>query len=129
MKILSLRNICTLGLLVCLGGCGTPAATSAEMPHEIVQKNMPLDGQKEIYLAGGCFWGTELYLGLVHGVISVESGYANGQTSHPSYREVCSGSGHAETVHVVYDPQIVSLDEILTDLRFHRPDSEGPAGQ
>ena len=115
MKILSLRNICTLGLLVCLGGCGTPAATSGEMPHEIVQKNMPLDGQKEIYLAGGCFWGTELYLGLVHGVISVESGYANGSTSHPSYREVCSGSGHAETVHVVYDPQIVSLDEILTD--------------
>ena len=115
MKILSLRNICALGLLVCLGGCGTPAATSGEMPHEIVQKNMPLDGQKEIYLAGGCFWGTELYLGLVHGVISVESGYANGQTSHPSYREVCSGSGHAETVHVVYDPQIVSLDEILTD--------------
>mgnify|MGYP000883945655 FL=1 len=115
MKILSLRNICALGLLVCLGGCGTPAATSGEMPHEIVQKNMPLDGQKEIYLAGGCFWGTELYLGLVHGVISVESGYANGSTSHPSYREVCSGSGHAETVHVVYDPQIVSLDEILTD--------------
>ena len=115
MKILSLRNICALGLLVCLGGCGTPAATSGEMPHEIVQKNMPLNGQKEIYLAGGCFWGTELYLGLVHGVISVESGYANGQTSHPSYREVCSGSGHAETVHVVYDPQIVSLDEILTD--------------
>ena len=115
MKILSLRNICTLGLLVCFGGCGTPAVTSGEMPHEIVQKNMPLDGQKEIYLAGGCFWGTELYLGLVHGVISVESGYANGQTSHPSYREVCSGSGHAETVHVVYDPQIVSLDEILTD--------------
>ena len=115
MKILSLRNICALGILACLGGCGTPAATSGEMPHEIVQKNMPLDGQKEIYLAGGCFWGTELYLGLVHGVISVESGYANGSTSHPSYREVCGGSGHAETVHVVYDPQIVSLDEILTD--------------
>ena len=60
MKILSLRNICTLGRLVCRGGCGTPAATSGEMPHEIVQKNMPLDGQKEIYLAAGCFWGTEL---------------------------------------------------------------------
>ena len=41
MKILSLRNICALGLLVCLGGCGTPAATSGEMPHEIVQKNIP----------------------------------------------------------------------------------------
>ena len=114
MKISSLRNICALGLLVCFGGCGTPAATSAEMPHEIVQKNAPTEGQKEIYLAGGCFWGTELYLGLVHGVISVESGYANGATAKPSYREVCSGSGHAEAVHVVYDPRVVSLDQLLT---------------
>ena len=114
MKLSSLRSICALGLLACLGGCGTPAATSAEMPHEIVQKNVPTDGQKEIYLAGGCFWGTELYVSLVNGVVSAESGYANGRTSHPSYREVCSGSGHAETVHIVYDPQIVSLDEILT---------------
>ena len=114
MKFSSLRNICALGLLACLGGCGAPAASSAEMPHEIVQKNSAVDGQKEIYLAGGCFWGTELYVDLVYGVISVESGYANGMTSHPSYREVCSGSGHAEAVHVVYDPRVVSLDEILT---------------
>ena len=114
MKITTLRNICALGALICLGGCGTPSATSAEMPHEIVQKNSPVDGQKEIYLAGGCFWGTELYIDLVYGVVSAESGYANGATSHPSYREVCSGSGHAETVHVVYDPRKVSLDQILT---------------
>ena len=114
MKMISLRNICVLGLLACLGGCGAPAETSAEMPHEIVQQNVPVHEQKEIYLAGGCFWGTELYVSLIHGVISAESGYANGRTSHPSYREVCSGSGHAETVHIVYDPQIVSLDEILT---------------
>lgn len=114
MKLSSLRSICALGLLACLGGCGTPAATSAEMPHEIVQKNVPTDGQKEIYLAGGCFWGTELYVSLVNGVVSAESGYANGRTSHPSYREVCSGSGHAETVHIVYDPRIVDLDSLLT---------------
>ncbi len=114
MKITFLRNICALGLLACLGGCGTPATTSAEMPHEVVQENVPVHGQREIYLAGGCFWGTELYVNLIHGVISAESGYANGKTAHPSYREVCSGSGHAETVHVIYDPRIVSLDEILT---------------
>lgn len=113
MKIPSLRNICALGLVACLGGCGSPAVSSAEMPHEIVQKNMPTDGQKEIYLAGGCFWGTELYTSLVYGVVSAESGYANGATSHPSYREVCSGSGHAETVHIVYDPAKVSLDQLL----------------
>ena len=114
MKIPSLRNICALGLVVCLGGCGSPAASSAEMPHEIVQEHIPTDGQKEIYLAGGCFWGTELYTSLVYGVVSAESGYANGTTANPSYREVCSGSGHAETVHIVYDPAKVSLDELLT---------------
>lgn len=113
MKIPSLRNICALGLVACLGGCGSPAVSSAEMPHEIVQEHIPTDGQKEIYLAGGCFWGTELYTSLVYGVISAESGYANGATSHPSYREVCSGSGHAETVHIVYDPAKVSLDQLL----------------
>lgn len=113
MKFSSLRNICALGLVVCLGGCGSPAVSSAEMPHEIVQENMPTDGQKEIYLAGGCFWGTELYTSLVYGVVSAESGYANGATSHPSYREVCNGSGHAETVHIVYDPAKVSLDQLL----------------
>lgn len=114
MKLSSLRSICAFGLLACLGGCGTPAATSAEMPHEIVQKNMPTDGQKEIYLAGGCFWGTELYLSLVPGVVSAECGYANGMSAHPSYAEVCSGSGHAEAVHVIYDPHIISLDQLLT---------------
>ena len=114
MKLSSLRSICALGLLACLGGCGTPAATSAEMPHEVVQENVPVHGQREIYLAGGCFWGTELYVSLVNGVVSAESGYANGRTSHPSYREVCSGSGHAETVHIVYDPRIVDLDSLLT---------------
>ncbi len=113
MKIASLRFACALGLLVCLGGCGTSSVSSAEMPQEIVQKNHPAAGQKEIYLAGGCFWGTELYLGLVHGVVSAESGYANGHTANPSYREVCSGSGHAETVHVVYDPSIVPLETLL----------------
>ena len=86
MKIASLRFACALGLLVCLGGCGTSSVSSAEMPQEIVQKNHPAAGQKEIYLAGGCFWGTELDLGLVHGVVSAESGYANGHTANPSYR-------------------------------------------
>ena len=45
---------------------------------------------KEIYLAGGCFWGTEHFFKQVRGVISTEVGYANGHTSRPSYEEVCS---------------------------------------
>ena len=114
MKLSLLRNICALGSLICLGGCGAPDAVSAEMPYEIVQKNVAMSGQREIYLAGGCFWGTELYLSLVPGVVSVECGYANGMSAHPSYAEVCSGSGHAEAVHVVYGPHIISLEQLLT---------------
>ena len=114
MNALLLRGICALGLLSCIGGCGAPASSSSEMPREIVQENKAAAGQKEIYLAGGCFWGTELYLSLVPGVVSAECGYANGMSAHPSYAEVCSGSGHAEAVHVIYDPHIISLDQLLT---------------
>ncbi|HZW49583.1 MAG TPA: peptide-methionine (S)-S-oxide reductase, partial [Bacillota bacterium] len=44
---------------------------------------------KEIYLAGGCFWGTEKYLSVVNGVLATEVGYANGSTDQVTYTEVC----------------------------------------
>ena len=69
---------------------------------------------KEIYLAGGCFWGIEKYLAMIKGVVSTQVGYANGNTENPSYEEVCrKGTGHAETVKVSYDSAQVSLDRIL----------------
>ncbi|MEG6523580.1 peptide-methionine (R)-S-oxide reductase MsrB [Desulfotomaculum sp. 1211_IL3151] len=69
---------------------------------------------KEIYLAGGCFWGIEKYLSLITGIISTEVGYANGNTENPSYEDVChKNTGHAETVKVVYNPDEVSLEFIL----------------
>ncbi|MDF2871925.1 MAG: peptide methionine sulfoxide reductase [Anaerocolumna sp.] len=70
--------------------------------------------QKVIYLAGGCFWGTEKYLSSVQGVIETNVGYANGKTENPTYEEVChKNTGHAETVKVVYDTEIIDLDFIL----------------
>ena len=69
---------------------------------------------KEIYLAGGCFWGAERYLSLLSGVVKTEVGYANGKTEHPTYRQVCDeDTGHAETVKVTYDPQQISLTFLL----------------
>ena len=69
---------------------------------------------KEIYLAGGCFWGTEKYLSQVKGIVNTEVGYANGNTEKPTYEDVCyRKTGHAETVKVMYDPNIVSLEFIL----------------
>ncbi len=69
----------------------------------------------EIYLAGGCFWGTEKYLASIRGVRSTQVGYANGSTENPTYQEVCHNhTGHAETVRVTYDPAVVSLAFLLS---------------
>jgi len=69
---------------------------------------------KTIYIAGGCFWGLEKYIGLVDGVVDTEVGYANGAGASATYRD---GSGYAETVKVVYDPEVAPLPFLL-DL-FH----------
>ena len=61
------------------------------------------DSVREIYLAGGCFWGTEHFLRQIRGVVETEVGYANGNTPDPTYEIVCGDkSGYAETVRVVY---------------------------
>lgn len=68
----------------------------------------------DLYLAGGCFWGLEAYMARIYGVYDVTSGYANGKTENPSYEDlIYKGSGHAETVHVRYDPSRVSLETLL----------------
>lgn len=65
---------------------------------------------RDIYFAGGCFWGVEEYFSRVPGVVDTISGYANGRTENPTYEEVCSdATGFAETVHVKYNPEIVGL--------------------
>ena len=69
---------------------------------------------KTIYLAGGCFWGTEKYLSALEGVVTTEVGYANGRTENPSYEDVCyKNTGHAETVKVEYDANVLPLKDLL----------------
>lgn len=65
---------------------------------------------KEIYFAGGCFWGTEHYIGLIEGVVRTEVGYANGSVTDPTYQQVYTDrTGHVECVKVTYDSSIISL--------------------
>ena len=72
---------------------------------------------KEVYLAGGCFWGVEEYFSLVPGVVDAVSGYANGSVADPTYEQVCTGAtGHAEAVRVTYNPDIVSLKTLVEQL-------------
>lgn len=66
-----------------------------------------------IYLAGGCFWGLQKFFDQFDGVNETEVGYANGPDRAPSYEEVCTGSGHAETVRVSFDETRLSLEKLL----------------
>lgn len=65
-------------------------------------------------LGTGCFWCTEAIFQQLKGVISATSGYSGGHVDNPTYKEVCEGTtGHAEVIQVVYDPTIISFDELL----------------
>ena len=69
---------------------------------------------RTIYLAGGCFWGLEKFMENITGVVETRVGYANGNKEKPTYKEVCTGrTGFAETVKVVYDPGVISLEALL----------------
>lgn len=69
---------------------------------------------RDIWLAGGCFWGVEAYLSRIFGVADTTAGYANGKTENPTYEDVCHrNTGHAETVHVRYDPDRLPLSTLL----------------
>ncbi|MBL8859539.1 MAG: bifunctional methionine sulfoxide reductase B/A protein [Planctomycetes bacterium] len=66
------------------------------------------------YFAAGCFWGVEDVFEQTVGVIDAESGYMGGKNDKPTYKQVCAGTtGHAETVKVVYDPQVVTYEALL----------------
>ncbi len=70
--------------------------------------------KQEIYLAGGCFWGTEHYFKQIRGVLNTEVGFANGFTQNPTYKEVYTDqTGYAETVHIEYDADVVGLEFLL----------------
>lgn len=73
-----------------------------------------MSGSEVATFGGGCFWCLDAVFRDLRGVERVESGYAGGQTPHPTYREVCSGTtGHAEVVQVTFNPALVSYRELL----------------
>lgn len=105
MYKLILANIILLTFAV---GCKGNVQKNQKQQEEITM------GKKVIYLAGGCFWGVEHFMQQINGVTDTEVGFANGRTSNPTYRQVCDdNTGHAETVKVTYDPEVLSLHLLL----------------
>lgn len=70
--------------------------------------------QEVITVGGGCFWCTEAIFREIKGVEKVESGYAGGTASSPTYEDVCTGrTGHAEVVQITFNPDLISLEKII----------------
>lgn len=85
--------------------------------------------QAEALFAGGCFWCEEATFEDRPGIISVTSGYTGGTVQHPSYEQVSAGgTGHAESVRVVYDPTKITYPQLL-DLFWHNVDPLDSGGQ
>lgn len=96
-------------------GCQSKKESATNFINET---DMNTNNKKEIYFAGGCFWGTEYFFQQIRGVLETEVGYANGKTENPTYEDVLTHTtGYAETVKVVYDPDQVDIN-LLIDLYF-----------
>ena len=81
---------------------------------EKMDKEMIAEGMDTATLGAGCFWCIEAVFQELKGVESVTSGYAGGFIKNPSYKEVCTGrTGHAEVAQIVFDPDVISFDELL----------------
>lgn len=90
-----------------------PTASTHFVNGEALNGPVP-EGLQEIVVALGCFWGAERVFWQAEGVHVTQVGYAGGYTPNPTYEEACSGqTGHTEVVRVVYDPKIISLEELL----------------
>ncbi|MCQ5385488.1 peptide-methionine (S)-S-oxide reductase MsrA [Hungatella hathewayi] len=89
-------------------------ADTMSMEQKQEEPMMNNDNLHTIYLAGGCFWGIEAYMKKLPGVRDTDVGYANGNTENPTYEQICyDNTGHAETVKVVYDPALISTEQLL----------------
>jgi peptide methionine sulfoxide reductase msrA/msrB len=115
------------GLRYCLNSA---SLVFHEKGEKLPPESQPVKSETA-YFAGGCFWGVEHWFQEGPGVIDAVSGYMQGKTEKPTYDEVCDhGTGHAESVKVVYDPARISYERLLEAFfKIHDPttvDRQGP---
>ncbi|MGF1686403.1 peptide-methionine (S)-S-oxide reductase MsrA [Photobacterium japonica] len=80
----------------------------------VLNDNIPA-GMEVLTVGMGCFWGAERLFWQQSGVYSTAVGYSGGFTPNPTYQEVCTGlTGHTEVVRIIFDPNLIGLDRLLT---------------
>ncbi len=110
MKLL----VTLLGIFACMG-CNQAQNPGTKKINSTKQKEAAMNSNLEVAtLGGGCYWCLEAVFQRLEGVEKVESGFSGGQVKNPSYKEVCTGTtGHAEVIHITFDPKKVAFAEIL----------------
>lgn len=106
-----------LALFMVSQGCAQPAKQEAKQTEPAKNKELKPNKNTKmetITLGAGCFWCVESVFQELNGVEKVVSGYSGGQQANPTYKEVCGGqTGHAEVAQITFNPQVVSLEEVL----------------
>lgn len=98
---------------------------------EMAKKPPTKNGPREVAILGaGCFWGVETWMMKLPGIVEVDVGYAGGKAPKVSYEQVVTGTtGHAEAVRIVYDPTVVSYEQMLVwFFKIHDPTTKDRQG-
>jgi peptide-methionine (S)-S-oxide reductase len=97
--------------------CAQPAKNkeTKEITHNMDNKTIPVGLKTDTaYFGEGCFWCTEAFFQRLNGVYEGNSGYGGGHVPNPTYEQVCDrNTGHVELAQIIYDPKLVSFDELL----------------
>jgi peptide methionine sulfoxide reductase msrA/msrB len=112
------KTLAAVFLLACTAGDRAQAE-----PAKPAKPATPNGPREVAILAGGCFWGMEHVMRGAPGIASIEVGYAGGKSKDVSYEQVSSGdTGHAEAVRIVFDPSVISYEDLLAHYYFRGHD-------
>jgi peptide-methionine (S)-S-oxide reductase len=105
-----MRSIQVILAVAAILACGAGQSRQAQVNEP---KELPMKTETATF-AAGCFWGVQAEFDKVKGVVQTTVGYTGGNTEKATYRDVCSDTtGHAEAVQVVFDPTVVTYDQLL----------------